>query len=318
MNEFEALALAAAAKKKRDATVAEKSLGQSFMENLIGDNDPTTQNTGEKIGSFLNKAGESLSFGLVGDETSAAVESLIPGVDYEGRLNHYRGQEEVMERENPGLALGADVGGAVAGMALPFGMIGTLGRGAGIIPRVAASAGAGAVGGAVHGFTEGEGLEGRIGQAASGGAVGGAVGAAVPVVGAGVQRIADAVKGRGAIRAAAANAPTSDQLRQLGSRLYDQVDDAGVQVSAPAFDDARSKIVQALRSNTAYTPRPGGRTITPNTSAVVDNMADMADEMAGHQGRPCRSRRLIACAGRQALRLAMWLTSQINRPVCRL
>lgn len=260
---------------------APKSLGQTLRENLLGDDDPTTQNTGEKIGSALNKAGEALTFGLVGDETAAAVESVLPGVDYADRRDHYRQQEAVLERDNPGLALGADIGGALAGAAAPMGAIGTLGRGAGLFRRGAASVAAGAGMGGTYGAMEGEGLDDRMSQAGTGVLIGGAAGAVAPIVGAGVQKIADGVVGRRAIKRAASNAPDSATLRRLGSQLYKEVDDAGVQVKGTAFNDARQQILDSLTGGTAYTPRPGGKTITPNTSAVVDNMADMADEMAG-------------------------------------
>ena len=110
--EMEALALAARAKKARGQS-APKDWKTTLWENIIGDNDPTTQNTGEKIGSFLNKAGESMTLGLVGDEASAAVESLAPGVNYEDRRDHYRQQEEVLERDHPGAAMTAEIGGAL-------------------------------------------------------------------------------------------------------------------------------------------------------------------------------------------------------------
>lgn len=271
------------AKRERESR-QQKTLGIRLWENIVGDDDPTTQNTGEKIGSFLNKAGESLTFGLVGDEASAAAESLLPGVDYEGRRDHYRQQEQILERDNPGAALTADLGGAVAGAALPFGAIGTLGRGAGLGARAAASAGAGALGAGTYGFMEGEGADNRFREAGNAAGIGAGIGLVAPLIGAGVQRAANSRAASKAMREAAKGAPTSEQLRRMGSQLYDDVDRAGVQIKAPAFDTARTNILDALKQNTAYTPRPGGRTITPNTSAVVDNMADMADEMAGYQG----------------------------------
>lgn len=85
------LAAARAELERRQA--ARPGLGQRIRDNLLGDDDPTTQNFGERVGSFLNKAGESMTFGLIGDEASAAVESVLPGVDYETRRDHYRDQE---------------------------------------------------------------------------------------------------------------------------------------------------------------------------------------------------------------------------------
>lgn len=263
----------------------QKPWHQRLRENLFGDNDPNTQNIGEKIGTALNKAGESMTFGLVGDEASAAAAAAIPGgMGYDERLAYERQQEALLDQTNPGMALAADVGGAVGGALLPMGAIGTLGRGAGMGARLAASTAAGAGMGGTAGFMEGEGLDDRIGQGTTGAAIGAGVGFAAPLVGAGVQKIADNRVANRAIREAARGAPSSEELRRVGSALYDEVDNAGVQIRAPSFNDARAAIVDKLRANTAYTPRPGGRTITPNTSAVVDNMADMAEEMAGQPG----------------------------------
>ena len=87
----------------------QKPWGQVLKENLFGDDDPRKQNFGEKVGSFLNKAGESLTLGLVGDEASAAIESILPGTNYDDRLEHYRGQERAFEEAHPVAALGAEL-----------------------------------------------------------------------------------------------------------------------------------------------------------------------------------------------------------------
>lgn len=251
-----------------------------LAENVFGDNDPTRQNAGEMIGSLLNKGGEGMTFGLVGDEASAGVESLLPGVNYEDRLKHYRGQEEVFERDHGGLALGAEMGGALLGALGPLGAIGTLGKGAGLGARMLASAGTGAGMGGTYGFMEGEGLEDRRKQGLTGAAVGGAVGAAIPVVGAGVQKAADSVARRRAIADAVRGAPTTDQLRSAGQAAYQSIDDAGVQVKPQAFEGARQKIVDALRQNTGFDELPGPGSLTPNTARVSQIMDDASKRMA--------------------------------------
>lgn len=256
---------------------SQKSGAQSFKEFFLGDDDPTTQNLGEKIGSALNKAGESLTFGLIGDETSAAVESVLPGVNYEDRRDHYRQQEEVLERDSPGTALTADIGGAVAGSLLPLGAIGTLGRGAGLLKRSAASAGAGAGMAGAYGFAEGEGD--RLGEARSAATIGGALGAAVPVVGGAAQKVVDALVGHRAMRGAAQNAPTAEQLRALGNRAYQEVDEAGVQIRPETFSAARREILEALRSNTGFDELPGPGSLTPKTARVTEIMGKASDEM---------------------------------------
>lgn len=258
----------------------EKGMGQKVKEFFVGDDDPNTQNAGEKLGSFLNKAGESMTFGLIGDEASAAVESVLPGVDYETRRDHYRKQEEVLERDNPGLALGAEVGGALAGLATPMGAIGTLGRGAGIMPRVAASAAAGAGMAGTYGFMEGEGLDDRVDKGMDAAKWGGAIGAAAPVIGAGVQKFADDWVGRKAIVDAARGAPSSDALRAQGNAAYRAIDDANVQIKPEAFDRARGTIRDILRSNTGFDELPGPGSLTPNAARSMQIMDDAGARMA--------------------------------------
>jgi hypothetical protein len=273
MDEFEALALAAAARKQRDAQAApQRSWGQGAKEFFLGDNDDTTQNLGEKIGTALNKAGESLSFGLVGDEASAAVAGAIPGGrDYNERLAFERQQEKLLEQTNPGTALAADVGGAVAGAMLPVGAIGTLGRGAGLMSRVAASGAAGAGMGATSGFMEGEGAQDRLNQLQSGGMVGGVIGAAAPALGSAVQRVADSRAGNRAIKEAVKRAPSSDQLRAQGQAAYKAIDDAGVAVRPDVVQSKTAEIARLLAD------QGSDPILTPNANRVAARLTDAAE-----------------------------------------
>lgn len=258
----------------------EKSWGQTLKENLLGDDNPTTQNFGEKIGTFLNKAGESMTFGLVGDEASAAVESLAPGVDYEDRRDHYRNQEAQFDAENPGLSLTADIGGA---MALPG--IGLMKAAGGSLAKRAALSSAATAGiSGVHGFTEGEGgIAERASGAKSDALVGGVVGAAIPFAGAGVQKVANAFGGRRATRQAAANAPTTDQLRQQGRAAYQAIDDAGVQVNPSKVRSGLDDIVSALREEGAgYT---GAEKVLPASRSIMEAAGDVG---AGANSVPFR------------------------------
>lgn len=252
-----------------------KSVGQKIKENLLGDNDPTTQNFGEKVGTFLNKAGESMTFGLVGDEASAALESVMPGVDYGERRDHYRDQEALLEKTNPGAALTADIGGAVVGAMVPVGAtLGTLGQGARLAPRIGASAATGAGMGGTYGFMEGEGQEDRLSQMKTGAKIGGAVGVAAPIVGAGVKKVADAMKGNAAIKKAVAAAPTSDALRAEGRALYDAIDNAGVQIRPDRVQGAMDDIAGVLKNEGAgYT---GAEKVMPASRAILDATSDVA------------------------------------------
>lgn len=165
--------------KQRQQSVQPKRLGTRIWENIVGDDDPTTQNFGEKVGTLLNMGGEAMTAGLIGDEASGVAAgigaAIIPGgrgfrEAYEGRRDFERQQQELTETTNPGLSLSAQIGGAMVPAAVGIGAGAlTLGR------AVAAGAGYGAT----TGFTEGEGgLANRSTAGAFGAGLGAAGGAA--------------------------------------------------------------------------------------------------------------------------------------------
>lgn len=223
-----------------------KSMSQVVKDNLFGDDDDTTQNFGEKIGAFLNKAGEAMTFGLVGDEASAAAAGLIPGgMDYDERLAFERQNEAVFERDNPGAALTAEIGGGIMGLLLPGGAVGTLGKGAGIGARVAASGASGAGMGGLYGFMEGEGA-GRLERARTGALWGAGGGAVAPAIGSGAQRLANNAVQYGPRRAAIKSAKTAAGLRRSSGAAYDAFDGAGAELSPAALSRLRQNVVSRL------------------------------------------------------------------------
>lgn len=251
-----------------------KGAWQAIKDNVVGDDDPTTQNFGEKVGTFLNKGAEAMTFGLAGDEANAAIAGAIPGgMGYDERLAFERQQEALMEESNPGAMLGAEIGGSIAGALLPGGAIGTLGKGAGTMARIGASAAAGAGMGGTYGFMEGEGMPDRVSGAATGAAIGGIAGAAAPAIGAGVQRIADGRVANRAIREAVATAPTTEGLRSQGRQAYDAIEGVGLNIRPERVNDLKAQIANALRGEgAAYT---GAERVLPGSSAIlgaVDNV----------------------------------------------
>lgn len=256
-----------------------RTFGQTLKENLLGDNDPTTQNFGERVGSVLNKAGEAMTLGLIGDEASAAVESLAPGVDYEDRRDHYRQQEEILEQERPGLSLAADIGG---GLAMPLGALGAL-RNAGPLAQML---GSGALTGAMsgtYGFMEGEGgAQNRLEDGATDAAIGAGIGAAIPVVGGVVKKGADAVMRGRAIRNAARGAPTTEQLHGMARQLYSKLDDAGVEVKPESFRRLVDQLRTRLR-DAGLDELPGPGSLTPKAARAMQIADEMVQEMANDQ-----------------------------------
>lgn len=141
------------------------------------------------IGTWLNRAGESMTGGLIGDEAAAWADSLIGRGDYDERLNFYRQNEESLGTTGQ---LTADLAGAAPLIALGGGLVGgakslwgAVGRGMGF--------GAGA--GATQGFMEGEGVADRIAGALMGGGLGAGLGAAIPLAGAVGGNIMSGIRG---------------------------------------------------------------------------------------------------------------------------
>ena len=162
----------------------ERGFGAALRDNIIGVDDGVTS-PGEALGTWLNRAGESMTLGTVGDEASAAVNAPIrrafgdAGATYESELERFRQNEKNMSGAG---RLSADLFGAVAPAMAGVGVVSaapTLGRG------MARGLGLGAGAGATQGFMEGEGgLPNRAGSGVVGGLIGGTIGGALPAVGA--------------------------------------------------------------------------------------------------------------------------------------
>jgi hypothetical protein len=309
---------AALNKLPKAAPAAPKSMGQNVKEFFLGDDDPNTQNMGEKIGSFLNKGGEAMTFGLIGDETSAAVESMLPGVDYEDRRDHYRTQEEVLERDNPGAALAAEIGGAVVGALTPMGKIGTLGKGVGLGPRIAASAAAGAGMGGTYGAMEGEDLNSRLKGLETGAKWGAAGGAIAPVVASGVSKVADALVQRGPIKRALATAKTAAEQRAGSRAQYKIFGDADAGFNADAMTRLKNNIGGAIDEMGA--PKiPGALGAMPKSGRkIMSTFNAMDDEVRAAMAQPGTSNAAIPLSAVEDARKAVGVLGRevdnIGRP----
>jgi len=273
MDEFEALALAAAAQKKKGTP--QRGIGAAVYDNVIGNPDDGVQSYGEQLGTWLNRAGESMTLGLVGDEASAAATGILPGRSYDGELERYRQNEDDMSGMG---RFSADIVGALVPGA---GLAGAVARGGKLGAKVRRGIIGGAAAGGTYGFAEGEGgASDRLANAGVNAKGGGILGGLVPVAGSVVKSLAQGHAGRKAISQAAKGAPTSDALRAEGNALYRQVDDAGVQIKPEAFGRARSEILDALQSSTGYDELPGPGSLTPNTSRVMEIMDQSSQKMA--------------------------------------
>jgi hypothetical protein len=246
----------------------ERGMWDTIKDNVVGTNDGV-QSVGETIGTWLNRAGETATLGLVGDEASAAAYSALPGRTYEGELDRFRKNEEGMSTMG---RLSADVVGAVApamaGLGAATGastLLGTMGRGAAI----------GGAQGATLGFMEGEGgAQQRASEGLSGGMLGAALGGTVgPALGAATNKISQSLANRRAIADAVRGAPTTEQLRAAGNAAYKAVDDAGVVVKPEAFSGMVDNVTSTMRAGGLD---DGIGSLTPQSARVADILNDAA------------------------------------------
>jgi hypothetical protein len=215
-------------------------------------------------GATIMGAGRGATLGGI-DEISGYLNAVIPGQGTMAERNTFgremaRAAEDAGQQSNPDDMLTSEIAGAVSipfatpfqGMTLPWKIGGSVASGA-------------AMGGAYGGLT-GEGQDERLDQAQSGGTLGAIVGALTPLVGAGVQKIADGRAANKAVREAVKSAPTTDALRAEGRAAYQAIDDAGVAINP---DVARSNLTRITRmlSDEGLDP-----TITPNANRVAGRL----------------------------------------------
>lgn len=226
------------------------------------------------LGTALNKAGEAMTFGLIGDEADARVRSWLKGTSYEDELASLREKEEALERNTPRLALGAEIGGATLGALLPGGGISTLARGSGLGTRVLASGATGATGAGVYSFLEGEGdFESRLNDARQGAQSGAVIGAAIPVAGAGVQRFLDSRAVNRSIKQAASAA----QQRAASGASYNAFEGAGAEITPDAFRRLSGGLMDALGEGADALPGAGN--LTPRANALADTVRQMGQQL---------------------------------------
>lgn len=146
---------------------APKSLDQRIAGGIQG--------VREGLEGFIDKAMESATGGIIGDEFRARLGAIGPKT-YDQALIETRTKEAEFSDNHPIASGAASVLGAVA----PVGGVGLATQGAGMARRIAASGATGALTGGLYGAMEGEGAADRAGDAVVGAVVGAGAGMAVP------------------------------------------------------------------------------------------------------------------------------------------
>ncbi|MEN9924690.1 MAG: hypothetical protein RL268_816 [Pseudomonadota bacterium] len=237
----------------------------AFTEANSGDlEDATKMGRIDALGRGLHQG---LTFGF-GDEMVAALRPLIhEGETYDSALAGQRNLLSQAREDRPGYAYGGEIAG---GIASPVNAALPLGKAAGsLASRAASSAMAGGSAGALYGFGSGEGGGGdRLASATIGGLLGGGIGAAIPAIGAGVQRVSDKSATRRQIADLVRNAPTTEELRRSGRAAYDAIDAEGLQISPDAARRGLADIADSLMSEGVKFDRTGK--VLPGAKAIAD------------------------------------------------
>lgn len=262
--------LVTAARKKPDGTYGQPPEGMilnpitgqmTSRELLAGNIDPGM------AASAITGGAQGATLGL-SDEGIGALNAVIPGKGtagerYDFGREYARAMLDAARRDHPVAAYGGEIGGALA---LPLGAIKSTGKLALDMGKSALTGGL-MSGGYAAGAADG-GLSERASAAKDAALIGGAVGGAIPLAGAGIKKIAESLMARRAIKAAGANAPTTEQLRTAGNAAYKAIDDSGVSVKADVAKSKLADIADALRGEGVGLD-VGGK-VFPASRAVMD------------------------------------------------
>lgn len=214
----------------------------NIVDNVVGlDNGVMTP--GEKAGTALNNAGESMTLGVVGDEAAAAFDNALGRGSYQERLKFYRDNQEQLGEENPMLSFASQVAPALipgmGGAKLVAALTTKLGR-------VGAGAVLGALSGATYGFAEGEGdARNRLDNATGSAVAGGLFGASAPKIAdtlSGIpRRISQAFK-------RSEQRPTIENLRAAKNMAYRAVEEAGEEFSVDEMNGLFNRVSRIFES----------------------------------------------------------------------
>lgn len=217
------------------------------------------------------------TFGF-GDEMTAGLLAMSPNWTYEDALNAARGELATAREIRPATTTLAEI---AAALAVPAGGMKSTGK-LGLDALRGATTGAGLSG--LYGFGASEGgFSERAQDALLSGGIGGFIGGLIPVVGAGLKRVAGGLAERAAAKEALRTAPTTEQLRAAGNAAYRAVDDAGVVVKPDAFGNMVGDVTDAMRRGGLD---EGMGSLTPQSARAVAIMEDAATSPKNAAGIP--------------------------------
>ena len=200
------------------------------------------KNIEAKSAAVLNKAGESLTLGGVGDEAAGAFDEMIGRGGREERTQFYRDQEKQLEERHPGVAFAAEVAPAFIPGAGAAGAVAKLGS---VTGRTTAAGITGAAAGGLYGAMEAD--EGdRLQQGALTATAGFLLGAAAPKLTDFAASIPKNVRTRFVM---SSERPTIERLKQAKNAAYKAVDEAGETFDGQAMQDLALNVRRSFEAN---------------------------------------------------------------------
>lgn len=259
----EALSRASQADARAEAMMnTDMSFAGRVKDNLIGVDD-AIMSPGEKVATALNKGGESLTLGVVGDEAAALADSVVGRGSYDERLEKYRADERQFADENPVASLASEIAPAVIPGVGAAGAISKLGN---VVGRTAAGALAGGTAAGIYGFAEGEG-ENRLANAKNSAIAGALLGAAAPKVTDFAKELPGRVR---RIFTKSAERPSIGSLKAAKNAAYQAVDEAGEVFEGGKMTDLAARVRQEF-ANDNYVPETDNALTA--TLKLLDNRA---------------------------------------------
>lgn len=241
---------------------------ENIKNNLQMHKDAGTEHARTGRDAFISGASQGVSLGGMDElgEVAGIPREVSRAVVEHDRENH------------PGSAITGEIAGALS---VPIG--GASGQGmkaATTGGRIGNAATQGARMGAGYGFLSGEGgAKERVRGMATGAGLGFGTGGAVGAGGEALRKMFQSNLQRAAIKDATKGAPTTEQLRAEGQKLYQQVDDAGVQIKPESFNRAMAETKGALVDQ-GLDVLPGPGSLTPKSARAIQIGEEMGAKMA--------------------------------------
>lgn len=272
--------------EQQQATVNEiaQSLGGQTPQEAMRDN--PTQLSGSvtprhERGSWIDPVRQGATFGFSDeiDGLKSGVGAMLQGQDfgqaYERGQSDARGRLDNYREQNPWLATGLEVAGAIPTSVLGGGAA-LAGKGATLGTRAVQGLLAGGAQGAVYGAGQADGdLQDRGAGAVTGGILGAGMGAVAPYAGNWLSTTLRNRAQRGVLSQAAKDMASAAETRGAASSMFDAVDQSGAAITGDRYISMLSEINDAFRSMRS------NATLDPKATGAFEVLMQVGDELAG-------------------------------------